>query len=288
MDDTTHSIVDQLRSVQRGREANSKGAANEARAVELLTNMINDKLPWLVHVRGATDSEDHRGIDVVCLSAEDLELFVQVKSSQTGIDHFRETYATGHRGVLPIVLIEVNKRRSDESIVSELATGLGKLRRHILGLGQSRWHRWQGDMQFLHRQALQRESSMDPEGATWLAEQLLACVPQTDWLEDCRLMEKSDGLQAGAMINVVGTLTSLFVIVMKDRFHLVRLSAEIAETVFRRQLILCTLPKNPDKSWAKRLLERKLTPAYQRAQIWARQMREDLNDVPDVTQEIER
>jgi len=67
--------------------AKEKGTGAEVRILNILLEHKNDWPDWLASVRSATQEEDKRGVDIVAV-ADIGKLYLQVKSSWTGVKHF--------------------------------------------------------------------------------------------------------------------------------------------------------------------------------------------------------
>lgn len=69
--------------------AKEKGTGGEARILNLLLSNKDAWPEWLHSIRAATYSEDQKGCDVV-IATDVGKLYLQVKSSWTGIEHFKK------------------------------------------------------------------------------------------------------------------------------------------------------------------------------------------------------
>lgn len=67
--------------------AKEKGAGSEARILHILLGSESDWPGWLKTIRPATEEEDKTGCDIVA-GTDVGKLYLQVKSSWTGVDHF--------------------------------------------------------------------------------------------------------------------------------------------------------------------------------------------------------
>lgn len=99
---------------RRGRDRMIAARARGNRAEHLVVAALRraSRPGWLISVRRASKKDDHRGIDVVVETSDCGRLFLQVKSSRTGAEHWQEIH--GKNG-LPIGLVIVEPERAEKA-----------------------------------------------------------------------------------------------------------------------------------------------------------------------------
>lgn len=113
----------------QGRHANKKGRTAEERALAAVAH-IAIKFTWMQNHRLATKPEDAKGIDVV-VNTSIGPLYIQVKSSRTGVRHYKE-----RRRKARVVIVIIEPEMTDEKIREKITGALHAIRKHILILRQ--------------------------------------------------------------------------------------------------------------------------------------------------------
>lgn len=223
----------------RATRAHQKGMRNEARTLKILKD-AQAITPWLINVRTATPEEDARGIDIVCTTTDEENLYVQVKSSKTGAEKFMDGYMLGMRGPVPIVVIITNRRKSDETLQTELLDKLETLRQRIKKFGSERWKQWQADM-IVVQQALHRHRHhASPRHAHELTSRVTGMKETLPWIQIVSIMNVQPGMQTRNFVRLQAQETSLIFICLNDEKAARKLEKTISGTSFACMLHVYT------------------------------------------------
>lgn len=84
--------------------------------------------PWVTTVRRATYEEDKRGFDIIVLTADAGELFVQVKSSTAGADEYRRKYRNTPLFARTVIVV-LSVERGEEGRIARMGRELRRLYR---------------------------------------------------------------------------------------------------------------------------------------------------------------
>lgn len=249
--------------VSRLRAAHLMGIHNEKRTLTILKR-IQSELDWLTGIRMASPEEDQRGIDIVCETADGIYLYIQVKSSATGVRKYMETYTKGSYGIIPIVVIKVHLWKMDETIKQELTERLVCLRQQLLTVGVEYWRRSQIDVSELRKSLIKEAHRMDSLGAQKLLEAIQA-YNQEHWLKDVKITNFSEP-ETNGIIQFTGQEATVWLVCLKDTPAIQEIGGILSDNIHRAHVLTIVLPKEKEigEKFVHRLFTYRLTPVYKR------------------------
>lgn len=119
------------------------GRSNEERVLYLLERHISNathRPPWLVSIRRATEEEDVLGIDLVAITVDSPNVYIQIKSSESfrkiHIDKGRKLWRAGATVHITGVMI-ANHALTDKKIIGRGMATISRVYRTVKNLGSN-------------------------------------------------------------------------------------------------------------------------------------------------------
>ncbi len=236
------------KQTEQGRR---RGRAHEERALRVLSELVGDP-SWFLSVRHGTQSEDARGIDIVC-ETDQGSVHIQVKSSYKGAIPFLWDLSVGDRREFPLIVVIVNEHRTDDELHQEMKEQLAGVHHRIRTLGFAGAEQWFKDTQLINRVAEVSECAPDHDGAYRLLRYLTDHLELIPWLKEFQFWTRRGiGLENGGLFAFTHEGgEQIFYKVLRSEAGVLKLERRLEETSLRYSVAVAMVPRGITPSWVR-------------------------------------